>query len=343
VAVSTLTRVLVSVVIVAFNSGPALLRCLDSLENDGAQKEVIVIDNGDEGPEIAAAAARSSVEVVRPGSNVGFAAGCNLGAERARGDVLLFLNPDTVVEPGAVTELARTVTQPGVAAAMGRLLMLSDPEKLNSRGAVIHIAGLGWSAGHGEPANTVTESGEITYANGSVLTMRRELFEQLGGFTEELFLYHEDLELGWRARMQGQRIVLSPAADVLHDYEHQRNPEKYYFMERNRLVFVASAYSARLLLLLAPVLLLAEFGLTLVSIREGWFRAKVRGWRWFGANARWILRHRRRLQRARTVADRDLARHLTPVLDPAMIQLPRAIRFVNPVLASYWALVRRLL
>jgi GT2 family glycosyltransferase len=334
---------LVSVVIVAYNSGPALLRCLDSLAQDGAEHEVVVVNNGDEGPELAAAEARPAVEVLHPGANVGYAAGCNLGAERARGEILLFLNPDTVVRPGAVSELARTVTEPEVGAAMGRLLLLSDPETLNSRGAVIHIAGLGWSSGLGEPAGTVTEPREITYANGSVLAMRRELFEQLGGFTEELFLYHEDLELGWRARMRGRRIVLNPSADVLHDYEHERNPEKYYFMERNRLVFVSSAYSARLLLLLAPVLLLAEAGLTLVSIREGWFRAKVRGWRWVGANAGWIRGHRRRLQAERTVPDRELAHHLTPILDPAMIELPRAVRFVNPMLGAYWAFVRRLL
>jgi len=333
----------VSVVIVAYNAGPALLRCLDSLDQDGADKEVIVVDNGDEGPEIAAAATRPSVEVVRPGSNIGFAAGCNLGAGHARGDVLLFLNPDTAVEAGAVEELARTVTQPDVGAAMGRLLLLSNPEQLNSRGAVIHIAGLGWSAGLGEPASTITEPREITYANGSGLAMRRDLFEQLGGFTEELFLYHEDLELGWRARMLGRRNVLNPAAGVLHEYEHERNPDKYYFMERNRLVFVASAYSTRLLLLLAPVLLFAEVGLTLVSLREGWFGAKVRGWRWIGGNARWILGHRRRLQSARKVRDRELAVHLTPILDPAMIELPKAVRFVNPMLAAYWALVRRLL
>jgi GT2 family glycosyltransferase len=335
--------VLVSVVIVAYNSGPALLRCLDSLDGDGVDQEVIVVNNGDEGPELADAEAKPSVRVVRPGRNVGFAAGCNLGAEHARGEVLLFLNPDTVVRDGAVGELARTVTDPDVGAAMGRLLLYSDPETLNSRGAVIHIAGLGWSSGLGERADTITEPREITYANGSVLAMRRELFAELGGFTEELFLYHEDLELGWRARMRGRRVMLNPAADVLHDYEHGRNPEKYYFMERNRLVFIASAYSGRLLLLLAPVLILAEAGLTLVSIREGWFRAKLRGWRWVGANARWILRHRGRLQGARTVNDRDLARHLTPVLDPTMIELPSLVRFVNPMLERYWGLVRRLL
>jgi GT2 family glycosyltransferase len=332
----------VSVVIVAYNSGPALLRCLDSLEQNDVD-EVIVVNNGGDGDELAAAGERSAVQVVRPGRNLGFAAGCNLGAGRAGGDVLLFLNPDTVVQAGAVAELARTVREPDVGAAMGRLLLLSEPETLNSRGAVIHIAGLGWSSGLGQPASTVMEPTEITYANGSLLAMRREVFEELGGFTDELFLYHEDLELGWRTRMRGRRIVLNPSADVLHDYEHERNPEKYYFMERNRLVFVASAYSGRLLLLLAPVLLLAEVGLVAVSIREGWFRAKARGWGWVAANARWVLGHRRRLQSARTVRDRDLAGHLTPVLDPAMIELPKAVRFVNPLLEGYWNFVRRLL
>ena len=330
---------LVSVVIVAYNSGSALLRCLDSLDGE---HEVIVVDNGDGGAEIDAAAERPSVRVLRPGSNVGYAAGCNLGAKEARGDVLLFLNPDTVVESGSVEELARTVSD-GAGAAMGKLVLLSDPTLLNSRGAVIHIAGLGWSSGLGEAASAVTEPREITYANGSGLAMRRALFEELGGFTDELFLYHEDLELGWRARMRGERIVLNPAAKVLHEYEHARNPEKYYFMERNRLVFVASAYSGRLLLLLAPVLVLAELGLTAVSIREGWFPAKLRGWSWVGRNSRWIARHRRRLQAARTVPDRELAEHLTPVLDPAMIELPRSLRFVNPILEAYWGLVRRLL
>jgi GT2 family glycosyltransferase len=333
----------VSVVTVAYNSGDALLRCLDSLESEREAAQVIVVDNGDGGPEIDAAAARSGVEVVRPGRNLGYAAGSNLGAESATGDVLLFVNPDIVVKPGAVGELARTLEDRSVGAAMGRLLLSSDPGRLNSAGAAIHIAGLGWSSGLGQPAETVTTLREITYANGSVLAIRRDLFDELGGFTDELFLYHEDLELGWRARMRGLRIVLNPAADVLHDYEHGRNPTKYYFMERNRIVFVASAYSLRLLLLLAPVLLVTEVGLTVVSVRERWFRAKVAGWRWCAANAGWILRHRRRLQSARTVPDRELAAHLTPVLDPAMIELPKAVRFVNPLLAGYWALVRRLL
>jgi GT2 family glycosyltransferase len=333
----------VSVVTVAYNSGPDLKRMLDSLEGQAEVEQVVVVDNGDGGDEIDEAEGHEGVEVIRPGRNLGFAGGCNLGADRATGEILLFLNPDAVVTDGAVAELARTVSDETVGGAMGRLVLASDPATLNSRGAAIHISGMGWSTGHGKPAGEPGGVEEVTYANGSGLAMRRELFEELGGFTEELFLYHEDLELGWRARMRGLRNVQNRGADVLHDYEHGRNPVKYYFMERNRIVFVSTAYSLRLLLLLSPVLLCAELGLTAVSIKEHWFRAKASGWCWCAANASWIVRHRRRLQRERTVPDRELAQYLTPVMDPAMIELPRFVRFVNPLLAGYWSLVRRLL
>ena len=79
-------------------------------------------------------------------------------------------------------------------------------------------------------------------------------------------------------------------------------------MERNRLIFVSTAYSFRLLLLLSPVLAVAELGLLAVAAREGWFRDKLAGWRWCVANRRWIRSHRALLQRERRVSDRELAR-----------------------------------
>jgi GT2 family glycosyltransferase len=334
----------VSVVIVSYRSGPALLRCLDSLERDpSAEAEVIVVDNGAEADEIVEAGERRGVRIVGDGANIGFAAGCNLGAREAQGDVLLFLNPDAVVERGTLAALAGRLEDESVAIAMPRLRLYQEPELLNSRGAAIHISGLAWSDGFRAPVATLGGLREITYANGSVLAIRRELFEQLGGFADELFAYHEDLELGWRARMHGLRVVLDPAGDVLHEYDHARNPKKNYFMERNRLVFVSTSYSLRLLLLLLPVLAAAELGLLVVAAREGWLRDKVDGWRWCFANAAWIRARRRRLQLERRVRDRDLACWLTPVVDPGMIHLPGLVRVANPMLRCYWAVARRLL
>jgi GT2 family glycosyltransferase len=332
-----------SVVIVAYTSGPALLRCLRSLQEEGGGHELVVVNNGERADEIEEAAALPGVTVLEPGTNLGYAGGSSYGAERASHEHLLFLNPDTTVAPGAVTRLVETLADDSVAIAMGRLRRLDRPELLNSAGCVIHISGLAWSDGFDEPADSLKEGREITYANGSVLAIRTELFRSLGGFTPELFLYHEDLELGWRARMRGYRIVLEPAADVFHEYEYARNVRKNYFMERNRLIFVGSAYSLRLLALLLPVLVAAEAGLLVVAWREGWLRDKLAGWAWCLDNAGWLLRHRRRLQAERTVPDRELARHLTPEINPKMVPVPSLVVRANPLVAGYWSLARKLL
>jgi hypothetical protein len=114
-------------------------------------------------------------------------------------------------------------------------------------------------------------------------------------------------------------------------------------MERNRLIFVGTAYSLRLLLVLSPVLAAAEAGLVVVALREGWLADKLEGWRWLARHGRWLLQHRRRLQAERTVSDSELSRHLTPVVDPKMISVPTAVRGANRLLAGYWSRAWRLL
>ena len=329
-------------IVVAYDSGAALTRCLDALRTDGV--EVVVVNNGGAGPEIEDARRREGVDVVDAGENRGFGAGCNRGAAATDAEALVFLNPDTVAQPGAVAALARRLEDPGVGVAQPRLRLLAQPELLNSSGNVVHLSGLAWPGGYGEPADALTELREIPSASGAALAIRAELFRELGGFTEELFLYQEDLELCWRVRLRGLRIVLEPGADVLHDYVLERaDRRKEYYLERNRLVFVLTAYSARLLLLLAPVLVPVELGVALLALRQGWLREKARGWAWLAGNASWLAGRRRELQAGRRVSDRELARFLTPVLDPRMLALPAGVVALNDVVSAWWRGVRVLL
>ena len=129
-------------------------------------------------------------------------------------------NPDTVVEEGAIAQLERAVEDPAVGIAMARLRLLDEPEKLNSSGIEVHVTGIGWAGGYGEPAESITEVRDIAAPSGTAMAVRTETFRELGGFAEELFMYLEDLELGWRARLAGYRNVIDPAADVLHEYEY---------------------------------------------------------------------------------------------------------------------------
>jgi GT2 family glycosyltransferase len=175
------------------------------------------------------------------------------------------------------------------------------------------------------------------------MATRREVFQTLGGFTDELFMYLEDVELGWRARLHGSRVVIDPEADVFHEYEFGRHRGKVQLLERNRIVFVLTAYSLRLLLLLAPVLVATELGMLVVAARQRWFRGKLGGWWWCLRHSRWLFRRRRETQHLRRVRDRELARYLTPILDPAMLRLPRAVWAANKLTTAYWRLVQKAL
>jgi GT2 family glycosyltransferase len=317
---------------------------LDSLQGQEGLLEALVVDNGDGGPEIDEARVRDRVRVVAPDQNLGFAGASNLGAREARGDVLVFLNPDTVVARDAIAQLARTLeNNPSIGIAMARLRLLEEPEKLNASGVEVHVTGIGWAGGYGEAADSLRELQDIPAASGTAMAVRAETFRELGGFADEFFMYLEDLELGWRARLAGYRVVVDPEADVYHAYEYGRNPRKQYLLERNRLVFCLSAYSARTLLLLAPVLLATELGMLALSLRERWLRDKLAGWGWLVRNALIVARRRRRTQGLRRVRDRELVRHLTPVFSPGMLRVPAPLRAANPVVAGYWSLIRRAL
>jgi GT2 family glycosyltransferase len=321
-----------------------LARCLRSLGETAPEAEVIIVDNGGADGEVVAAEARDRVRLLEPGENIGFPAACNLGAAQAAGDVLVFLNPDTVVATGALEQLARTVEDPEIGIAMARLLLLDTPDRLNSAGTVVHISGLAWAGGFGEPAKGIRRLEDVAAASGAALAIRREAFRALGGFTGELFMYEEDVELSWRAHLAGLRVVVDPGADVYHDYDFARHATaKIALLERNRLVFVLTAYSLRLLLLLGPLLALGELAMLLLSARRRWLRGKLAGWWWLIRHPRWLVRHRRETQRLRKVQDRELARFLTPTLDPKVASVPRGIGFLNRLLAPYWSVVRRAL
>ncbi len=296
-----------------------------------------MVDNGGD------AEVPRSVRLLSPGRNLGFAEGCNRGAAESTGDVLVFLNPDAVVVAGALQQLGRTLEDPAIGIAMARLRLLDEPDRLNSGGTVVHVSGLAWAGGYGDPAESVSDLTDVAAPSGTALAVRRDVFNELGGFTPEFFMYLEDMELGWRAHLHGLRVVVDPGADVYHEYEFGRNPSKIELLERNRIVFVLTAYSLRLLLLLAPVLAATELAMLALAARRGWLRGKLEGWWWLARHARWLARHRRETQRLRTVRDRELAHLLTPTLDPKMTSLPKGTGFLNRLLGRYWSLVRKAL
>jgi GT2 family glycosyltransferase len=207
----------------------------------------------------------------------------------------------------------------------------------------LHFLGFCWSGGFGEEAPPDDVRHEVTGASGTAMAVRRSLFDDLGGFAEDYFAYHEDIELSVRCRLRGLAVVYVPDALVTHRYEMARNPSKFYLLERNRLFFVATLYERRTLALLLPALVATEIGMLGVALQSGWVRQKVTGWQWLWRHRDLVRARRRLLQAERVVADRELAPRLVSHFDPGNLPMPEWARPLDTVVAGYWSVVRRLI
>lgn len=227
-------RSTVSVVMVVYRTGEALERALGCVLDDPRVDEFVIVDNGSsaaEGERLRGLARDDRVALVTGQGNVGFARGANLGAARASGDVLVFLNPDAFLQPGCIAELAREVeARPGLALVGGRVLNADGTEQRGARrgeitpmNALLSMSGLaklvpGWGRFevHWEDQALPAEAIRTPTISGACFAMRREAFQGLGGFDEGFFLHVEDVDLCWRVREAGGDVLFSPRAEVIH-------------------------------------------------------------------------------------------------------------------------------
>ncbi|MGN6132326.1 MAG: glycosyltransferase family 2 protein, partial [Nocardioidaceae bacterium] len=281
------------------------------------------------------------VRILRPDRNTGFAGGCNLGVAASTGQHVALVNPDAVVAPDALGRLVEALAGPGVGLATAGLRLRDRPGTMNSAGNPVHYLGLSWAGGLGEPASAHAAPADVAAASGAAVAFRRETWDRLGGFWEELFAYCEDTELSLRCWQAGLRVVYVPDAVVAHAYEFSRHPAKLYLLERNRLLVVLTVLERRTLLLLAPALIAFEAAVLLVAARQGWAREKLRGWAWLLAHRSVVRRRRTQVQQARAVGDAALAGLLTARFSPGAESGFRVPAAVNALSGLYWALVRR--
>ncbi|MDA8077039.1 MAG: glycosyltransferase family 2 protein [Actinomycetota bacterium] len=201
-----LPAISVSAVVVYYRDPAHLAACLDSVCGDQAVSEVIVVDNASgDGVAEAAAASRQAVRVVAAERNLGFGGGANLGAALARGDVLVFLNPDVVVDPGALDALGGYLARhDGIAGPV----VWQGSSSAAECGSTVDRMLLHRGLPAGGPAPL--------YVTGCCLAMTRRCFDAVGGFEERFFLINEDVELCWQALRRGFDVAVVPNATVRH-------------------------------------------------------------------------------------------------------------------------------
>jgi len=225
----------VSVVMVVYMTGEALEQSLACVLADPLVDELVVVDNGSsptEAQRLRALAERDGrVALVSGQGNVGFATGANLGANTAKGDLLVFLNPDAFLQPGCVAALVREIQdQPVPCIVGGRVL---NPDRTEQRGgrrgeitpisALLSMSGLakavpawGRFEVHWEEDALPEHVAPAPTISGACFCMRREDFDRVGGFDEGYFLHVEDVDLCWRVRQEGGQVLFHPKAEVIH-------------------------------------------------------------------------------------------------------------------------------
>jgi len=236
----------VSVVVLNYNGREHLEHCLPSLlelDFPAEQVELLVVDNGSSdgsGEVVKRFAPR--VDLVDAGANIGFSAGNNLGARKARGRYLAFLNNDTRVEPGWLASLCRTMDNAPRAAAVAGKLLSWDGSKLDFGRGILTFDGHAFQESAGLPLDRdpYREVTETFIPCGGNMLVRRELFLELGGFDEEYFAYLEDVDLAWRFWAAGHTVLLDPGAVARHRSEGtsgRMDPfDRGFLFERNAFI-----------------------------------------------------------------------------------------------------------
>jgi len=225
----------VSIVMVVYMTGEALTESLARVLADPLVDEFVIVDNGStsaEASHLCALADRDDRVVLLAGhGNVGFARGANLGARKASGDVLIFLNPDAFLQPGCVAGLVRAIENRTVPSLVGgRVLNADRTEQRGARRGDItpmtallslsrlaqHIPGLRRYEVHWENDAAPDHVAPVPTVSGACICMRREDFDAVDGFDEGFFLHVEDVDLCWRVRRAGGQVLFHPKAEVVH-------------------------------------------------------------------------------------------------------------------------------
>jgi hypothetical protein len=303
----------VAVVIPSWNSIDLLPRCLESLEGQGIELETMVVDNGSSDGTVAYLE-REGVPHLSLPRNVGFARAMNLGAARVRAGAILGLNADTVAEPGAVGVLLEALeADPSLGGVQPRILQREDGAadvaraRLYSAGQALTKDGRAVELGAGEAQSPrYLAPAEIFGVCGAACLLRRELFDDLGGYDESYFAFYEDVDLNVRARIAGWRFGYMPEAVIWHlgnaswkQGFDRPDAENARLVARNRLATQLKYLPLRT----APRVAAVEAGSLLRSARQRRLWATLRGKLAALAWLPRLLRERRRLRR-----EGDLAR-----------------------------------
>jgi GT2 family glycosyltransferase len=198
---------------------------------------VVVVDNAstDGSIEHVEAEFGDRVRVIRRSTNGGYAAGANTGWRTTDAPIVAIVNQDLTFEPNCLGEMRRVLrAEKRDALVTPKLVLKSDPSRVNAIGNDVALSGVAWCHGLGTPADAWHGVAEVTAISGAAFMARREFLERLGGVEEGYFMYMEDVDLSLRARLAGGVCLAACDAVAVHAWAIALTPQKFGLLERNR-------------------------------------------------------------------------------------------------------------
>ena len=300
---------MVSVVILNFNGKKFLSKCLSSLfKSDYPNFEVILVDNAstDESIELVQRyfCQYSNLRIICNNRNLGFAEGNNIGAKAAKGKYVVFLNNDTEVDPEWLKELVMVLESDETIGAAQSKLLLFDRKTIDSAGDFINFYGKGWMRGCGEEdKDQYDRIDEIFSARGAGMIVRRQILRKVDYFDSDFFMICEDIDLCWRVRLNGYKVVFVPRSIIYHfgsgtRKKFERPAQSQYYNTRNSLVMLIKNYNLKNLLMGAIVNALVELTLFSISLpsRKTYNLSRLRALSWILLNFQYVWRKRLRVR-----------------------------------------------
>ena len=303
---------LVSIVILNYNAGKLLDDCLHSIhKTEKVNFEIILVDNASTDKSYKEYTQKfPDVNLIENSKNLGYCEGNNIGIRATKGEFVVVLNPDTIVNPTWLHELLHAYKKNGEGIYQPKILATTDHDMLLSSGQFIQLFGFGYSRGKGEThiegSNNIEKIG---YASGTCIFTSKKIIEKLNLFDPFLFAYHDDLDLCWRASMLGINSFYVPSSVIFHPiegYSFKWSKFKFYLMERYRQYCLLTHFSKSSYFKMLPSLILVDFAVSLFYLKKGMFGTKIRTSLNILKNLTKISKKYQEIQSTRILSDKEI-------------------------------------
>ena len=272
---------LVSIIVLNYNAGELLLNCIDSLKKSKyTNLEILVVDNiSSDNSQKKCKERFPEIKLIQNNENLGYCGGNNVGIKDAKGEFIVILNPDTIVQTNCIDELVSAYNKFGEGLYQPKILSLNEEDIIQSTGNMLHIFGFGFARDKGgKIVDKIEEIEKIGYASGTCLFTSRKVFDKIGLLDEFLFLYHDDLDLGWRAAQIGINSYYVPKSKIFHveSYSLKWSSKKFYWLERNRKYCLLTHYSKKTYEKMRFSLMLVDLFVWAFYFSKGFLGVKIR-------------------------------------------------------------------